>query len=340
MKNQFNILIITPNWLGDQIMAQSLYIALKKRHTSCQIDVVTSEKFKGLYQRMPEINNILIFENKHNKLDLKKRWLFSKKIRKKSYSLAIILPLSLKATLIPFFAGIKKRRAWSNQRYGLINESQPLDQKKHTHSALKQVEQYLALQKFPFEIKKKFIPKLKESKDKQETILKKFKINTQQKILICCPGSAYGPSKQWPLHHLKDLCVHYLEKNWEIILLGTEKEKEICQNIKKNCPKVKNLCMKTKLEDVIDLMSTATWIISNDSGLMHLAAATQQKQIAIFGSSSPLFTPPLNKNAHIIFQNLNCSPCFKRVCPLKHNECLETISSEQVIKKIHENSYH
>ncbi|MEK9656810.1 MAG: lipopolysaccharide heptosyltransferase II [bacterium] len=330
------ILIISPNWLGDLVMAQSLFIELKKQHKNCRIHLLGASWTHSLATRMPEISKHIIFENKQKKLSLKKRWLLAKQLQKEKYDLAIILPLSVKAALIPWLAKIPKRRGWHykawliKNRFGLLNEyaAYPKD--------FKQVELYHSLHRSPFKRGPYPLPHLQTNEENTQSLQKKYAINPTQPSLIICPGAAYGPTKQWPSDYFTQVASHFIEKKWLIILIGAKKETQLCQIIETTIANKRclNLCNKTHLDDVIDLLSSSTIILSNDSGLMHVAAAIKKRQIAIYGSSSPKFTPPLNTKASIQTLNLECSPCFKKKCPLTHYDCLKKLKPSKIISEI------
>jgi heptosyltransferase-2 len=148
------------------------------------------------------------------------------------------------------------------------------------------------------------------------------------------PGAEYGPAKQWPVANYQMLADDLVKDGFQIWVFGSKKERDIGEQIASNGSEVINLCGATRLEDVIDLIALCESVVSNDSGLMHIAAATGRHVIAIYGSSSPAYTPPLSKNAEVIYRYLECSPCFKRDCPLGHTNCLTGIEVEDVVKII------
>ena len=155
-------------------------------------------------------------------------------------------------------------------------------------------------------------------------------------IYVMCPGAEYGPTKRWPTEHFAALAEKLIAQNAtnQIILLGSKSDHELAQEITSQAKKAGNIhnwCGNTSLDEAIALIGMSKAVVSNDSGLMHIAAALQTPQVAIFGSSDPAHTPPLSDKAKIIWLNLPCSPCHKRACPLDHLKCLKDILPEQVL---------
>ena len=169
-------------------------------------------------------------------------------------------------------------------------------------------------------------------------------LNDKRKILGLCPGAEYGEAKRWPAEYYGEVANQALQKDWQVMLFGSDKDVVVTNQINQL---TQNKCVdlggKTKLGEAIDLMSICDTVISNDSGLMHVAAAlvketdTSKQLIAIFGSSDPYHTPPMHPKAVIEYLGLGCSPCFKRECPLKneaHLACLKNIAPQLVLTKI------
>ncbi|MBF8274861.1 MAG: waaF, partial [Magnetococcales bacterium] len=156
--------------------------------------------------------------------------------------------------------------------------------------------------------------------------------------IALCPGAEYGPAKRWPIHHFQTLAARCTEKGWRVIALGSAKEHPLGEAIRTAAggPAL-NLAGATTLDECVDLLSFVQAVVTNDSGLMHVAAALDRPLIALFGSSDPKHTPPLSRHAHILTRNLPCAPCFQRQCPRHaHTPCLEEITPAMVIDLLHE----
>jgi heptosyltransferase-2 len=178
-----------------------------------------------------------------------------------------------------------------------------------------------------------------------ENLLKKFSLQAERGIVVLCPGAEFGPSKQWPVAHYAEIAAKLISRGQQIVIMGSRKDAnisaEICASLATNektwCT---DLAGKTSLEEAIDLMSCAELVISNDSGLMHVAAALERPLVVIYGSTSPAFTPPLAEKVQIVTLELDCSPCFKRDCPLGHFNCMNNLAPEvvfQALEKLQEN---
>lgn len=332
------ILIISPAWIGDIIMAQALFKYLKHRNSKTIIDVLAPGWSQELYSCMPEINNFFIMPLGHSQFQLIKRWQLGRELRKKKYNQAIILPNSWKSAIIPFAAHIPVRTGWLGEmRVRLLNDWRILNKKMYPMM----IQRFIALGDAQCLIESNFDwssfkPHLKIKSDK------KLKDNRlclikDRPFLVVCPGAAYGPAKCWPTDYFAEIINVKKSKNWSIVLLGASVDIPIGLEIQKL---TKNACInligKTSLIEAIAILSFATLVISNDSGLMHIAAALDRPLIALYGSTSPNFTPPLSENAKIIYLKLSCSPCFKRKCPLTHLNCLKQLTPQIVLNTINE----
>jgi heptosyltransferase-2 len=336
------ILVIGPSWVGDMVLAHSLFQVIKTRYPDAIIDVAAPAWTLPLLDRMPEVNLAIPLPFKHGQLSLLERIQFGRNLKNQGYSQAILLVNSLKSAILPFAAGIPQRTGFIGEfRYGLLNDIRELD----TNKLPRTIDRFVALST---EAKTSQIadpgsipnPRLIADRDNALRVLAKNNISKPaQKILGLCPGAEYGEAKRWPIEHYAEVANTALNKGWQVWLFGSDKDipvtSAINQLTQKRC---QDWGGKTKLGDAIDLMSLCDTVISNDSGLMHVAAALDKKLIAIYGSSDPHHTPPMHPDAVIEYLALNCSPCFKRECPLKNDAdklgCLKQIKPLQVIQKI------
>lgn len=328
------ILIIGPSWVGDMVMAQSLFMTLKARNPGCQIDVLAPEWSFPLLDRMPEVAKGIAMPLMHGQFGLAKRIELGKKLQSEKYDQAILLPNSWKSALIPFFAKIPLRTGYVGEaRWGLLNDARKLNKQLLTMTVQRFVA--LGLEKGGKQLTDYPVPRLAIDTLKQQAVIEKFQITQTDNILALCPGAEYGPAKQWPAEHYAELARDKLAQGWSVFIFGSEKDREVAKQINQLSSNVcQDFSGKTTLGEAVDLMSLAQVVVSNDSGLMHVAAALDKKVIAIYGSSDPGFTPPLNASAKIIDLNLDCSPCFKRECPLGHKHCLTKILPAQILAEI------
>lgn len=317
------------------VMAQSLFITLKQQYPDCSIDVLAPQWSLPILKRMPEVNQGISADVSHGEFSFFKRRKLGLSLRSKRYSHAIIIPRSWKSALIPFFADIPVRTGYRGEmRYGLINDIRQLDKK-----VLKQtVQRYVAhaYQNKPQTAPDIPFPELQADHNAHARLLEKLGLNLDKPVVCMMPGAEYGPAKQWPIEYYGKLAESLVESGWQVWVLGSAKDKVIGDEIAANNSHVFNLCGKTQLVDTVDLLSSAKSVVSNDSGLMHVAAAVGVDINVIYGSSTPDYTPPLTaeNSKHIFYLKLDCSPCFKRVCPLGHTDCLKKITYEALYQSI------
>ena len=316
------------------VMAQSLFKTLKLQQPERSIDVSAPEWSVPLLNRMPEISQNIPLHVHHGELALTKRYQLGRMLRGK-YQQAIVLPRSLKASLLPFFAKIPVRTGFTGeQRYGLINDRRPFDPVVLDQT----VKRFVALgltstaAQQPFNIP---YPRLAIDPVNQANVINRLRLNPDLPTVALLPGAEYGPAKQWPLEYYAHLAKTMKSHGYQVIILGSEKDRPAGVEIAKNSDStIRNLCGRTLIIDVIDLLNFCRVAVANDSGLMHIAAAVNCPVVAIYGSSTPKFTPPLTEKAAIAHLNLSCSPCFKRRCPLKHLNCLRHIHPEYIEKMV------
>ena len=326
-------LIVAPAWIGDTVMAQPLFMRLHEKTPGLQLDALAPRWVAPTLQRMPEIAQVIDNPFAHGELSLGARYALARQLAKTGYQRAYILPNSLKSALIPFFAGIPERIGFTGDaRSGLINRRHTLDE-----AALPQMaERFAQLAEAPGAPLPRPLqnPRLSSSLEQQAVTLAALGIPRPEKIAIFCPGAEYGPAKRWPARHFAALADALHERGYAVWLLGSPKDKavgdEIIQLASPDAAP-KNLCGATSLTQAIDLIAAADFVVCNDSGLMHVAAALNRPLIAVYGSSSPGFTPPLSPHAQIISLKLECSPCFKRECPLGHLDCLNKLDPQRVL---------
>lgn len=327
----YRILVIAPSWIGDTIMAQPLFRRLAQQHANLVLDVLAPPWVTPLLARMPEVSRIIDSPFRHGGLDWHARRVVGEQLRGGYYDQAIVLPNSWKSALPPFFAGIPKRTGYQGEaRFILLNDRKKLD--KHKHPQL--VQRYAALAG-PLD-GKVLEARLQSTPQQQAVALAAHALAAETRPVIFCPGAEYGPAKRWPAEHYATLARQYGSPAAPVLLLGSPKDAPVCDEIvARSQGSARNLSGKTTLFEAIDLIAAARLVVSNDSGLMHVAAALDRPLVALYGSSSPTYTPPLSAHAKIVSRNLPCSPCFKRECPLGHFDCMNGITPQQVAEILH-----
>ncbi|MFO7593037.1 MAG: lipopolysaccharide heptosyltransferase II [Pseudomonadota bacterium] len=328
------VLIAGPSWVGDMVMAQSLFITLKQQYSQAQIDVLAPQWSLPLLARMPEVNEGIALPLGHGEFGLATRWQLGRALRQRGYNRAIVTPRSFKAALVPFFAGATVRTGYRGEmRYGLLNDIRPLDK-----AVLKQtVQRYVALglpadSALPPPVPS---PSLEIDGTNRQRVLNELGLKRDSKIIGLMPGAEYGPAKCWPIPYYAELAERLAQQGCRVWLFGSEKDRPVAEKIAEGAgERVHNLCGRTTLVDAVDLIACCDAVVSNDSGLMHVAAAVGRPLVAIYGSSTPDYTPPLTDKATVLYRELECSPCFERNCPYGHTDCLTGITVDEVYRAL------
>lgn len=328
------ILIVSPSWVGDAVMAQPLFKRLRERHRNLLLDVLSPPWCAPLFSRMKEVDSVLVNPFKHGELKLFQRYRFGKSLKGK-YDQVIVLPNSFKSALVPFFSATPLRTGYIGEmRKALLNDARPLQKLRYPLM----VERFALLAENRHESLRRPLkyPTLASTPEQKRAVLEKLGINPDKAVAAFCPGAEYGPAKRWPPEYFAQLA-KMLSSRYDVWLIGSRKDREIGEEIRAlSGDACLNLCGMTELDEAIDLLDQAAFVVSNDSGLMHVAAALGKPMVAIYGSSSPGFTPPLSDKAKIARIEIACSPCFERTCPLGHFDCMKQLHPDTISKVIAE----
>ncbi|NQV69256.1 MAG: lipopolysaccharide heptosyltransferase II [Pseudohongiella sp.] len=338
--SQENILVIGPSWVGDMVMAQSLFMQLKKDYKNSRLSVMAPEWTRPLLDRMPEVESSIGLPLRRGKLNFLARRALGKSLKAENFTRAIVLPNSFKSALIPFYADIPRRIAWRGEwRNLLLTDFGKLNKEKFPLM----VQRFAALADPGFEEPLRAIakPRLHSDPVTVAATLEQFELQRSGKILAICPGAEFGKAKQWPAAHYASACNSLIAEGWKVWIFGSSNDKAIAQAIladiepvhRKSCV---SLAGRTSLAQAIDIMSATDAAISNDSGLMHIAAALDKPVVALYGSTSPDFTPPLADRVRLLATDIECRPCFKRDCPYGHLRCLTELEPVRAVTAIHE----
>jgi heptosyltransferase II len=328
------ILIVAPSWVGDAVLSQPLLARIREKQPDAQIDVLAPAWVLPVYRRMSEVADTLENPFAHGELALRRRADLGKVLRARGYHAAYVLPNSLKSALIPFIARIPRRVGFVGEmRYGLLNDARRLDRK----ALPLMVERFAWLAQDASSTLSRPLapPRLNAGVDEADRVFSRLGTRKPQRFACFCPGAEYGPAKRWPAEYFSRLAAMLTEDGYEVWLLGSAKDADIGRQIADAAGTgVRNVCGGTSLDEAIALLSAADLVVTNDSGLMHVAAALRRPTVAIYGSSSPAFTPPLSDTARVVKLDLPCSPCFKRVCPLGHFNCMMQLQPQQMLQEV------
>ena len=306
------ILVVAPNWIGDALMAQPLLARLKQSGAS--IDVLAPEWVAPVVRRMPEIDQVIAAPFRHGPLQLGERWRLARSLRARRYDQATVLPNTWKSALLPFLAGIPRRTGYVGEaRYGLLNDLRKAEKAPMAeHYARLAGDTHGALP----------APRLRVAPAEIEAVRRRFEV--QGAYAVFSPGAEYGPAKRWP--YFAELAQRIA---LPVVVVGSAGDAPSAHGIPG-----KNLVGRTTLDEAIALIAGAAAVVSNDSGLMHVAAALQRPQVALYGSSSPEHTPPQSAAARVLWLHIECSPCYQRECPLGHFRCMKEMNVEMVLDQL------
>jgi heptosyltransferase-2 len=309
------ILVVAPNWIGDALMAQPLLARLHQRQAGLRLEVLAPEWIAPVVRRMPEVQEVIPSPFRHGALELGARWRLARELRARRYDRALVLPNSWKSALIPFLARIPQREGYVGEaRHGLLNKTI-----RDQAAPMRQHYARLGGEEAP-----EPLPATRLEVTSVEISQATGKFGIPKPYAVLCPGAEYGPAKRWP--YFSELAARL---GVPAVVLGSAKDADAARGIAGL-----DLVGKTSLDEAIAIIAGAALVVSNDSGLMHIAAALGRRQVALFGSSSPLHTPPGSPASRVLWLGVECSPCFQRVCPLGHFRCMREMTVDRVLGEI------
>jgi heptosyltransferase-2 len=340
------ILIAGPAWVGDMVIAHGLVRMLRANDPGAEIHVLAPPATEPLTRRMPGVAGSIVLPLGHGEFGWRMRRELGRSLGGNAFDQAIVLPNSFKSALVPFFAAIPRRTGWRGEwRYGLLNDLRVLDAKRYP----RMIDRFLALGRedgssFATTCSGEtpgvnFEPQLTADPVRAHALARALELDADAPVLALCPGAEYGPAKRWPPAHYAAVAADHVRRGGIVWLFGANGDAPSCAAITaalgpEERARVFDLAGRTSLLDAIDLLGLATGVVTNDSGLMHVACALGRPVVAIYGSSSPAFTPPLAASARIVRDELPCSPCFERACPLGHTNCLNGLPPRRVLAEL------
>ncbi|MFK3740071.1 lipopolysaccharide heptosyltransferase II [Massilia sp. TN1-12] len=337
MKNGPRTLVISPNWIGDAVMAQPLLRMLKQQHPERPIDVLAPPQVVPVWRRIQEADDILVTPFRHRALQLGERFKYARLLKERNYSDAYVLPNTLKYALIPWLARIPRRVGYKGEmRYGMVNVMHHDDVPRRS-----MVPFYSALAREPeLPSPRPVRPILIVGGEESNDVRARLGLDLDRPLVVFAPGAEFGIAKRWPPAHYGALAERVAHKvpGVQIALLGSPNDRETCDQVQEcagqAAPAVVNLAGQTSLDDAIALIAQAGAVVSNDSGLLHIASALNRPVVALYGSTDPDYAPPLSDLSRTVSLRLECSPCRKRECPLGHHDCMNKMSVDRVWREL------
>ena len=332
------ILVISPNWIGDAVMAQPLLQLLRRDFPALPIDVLAPSWVAPVWQAMAEVDQVIEAPFRHGALQLRERWRFGQRLRQRGYARAYVLPNTLKFALIPWLAGINTRVGYVGEmRYGLLNQLHRQDKQ----SPRPMVAFYAALASSPSAplVATEALPRptLRVSAAQISSAEQGASLVAGRPLFVFAPGAEFGSAKRWPTEHFAALAAQILRHTpaAQIVLLGSAKDRAVAAEIVAATPSVINLAGETPLAQAIALIGRADAVVSNDSGLLHIASALNRKIVALYGPTDPHHAPPFSDQSRSIYLALECAPCRQRECPLGHHRCMRDMTPDLVLGALH-----
>ena len=326
-------LLISPNWIGDAVMAQPLLQLLQRQHPDRPIDVLAPAWVAPVWRAMAQVDSVIEAPFRHGALQLRERWRFARQLRQRGYAAAYVLPNTLKFALIPWLAGIATRVGYVGEmRYGLLNVVHRQDKK----SPRPMVAFYAALAQVPDAPAPPLgglpRPSLRATPEQIAAAEARSGLAPEQALIVFAPGAEFGTAKRWPCGHFAALAATILQysPHAQVVLLGSAKDRAVGDEITAATSRVINLAGATPLADAIALIARADAVVSNDSGLLHIASALNRRIVALYGPTDPLHAPPFSDQSRSLYLALDCAPCRQRECPLGHHRCLRDMTPDSV----------
>ena len=306
-------------------MSTSFIQAVLRYFPEAEVDLIVKDGFQNL--PLPHRGEILPFNKK--KISL---LAFARQLRTRGYDRMYVLPPSFSSALMAYLSRIPQRIGFEGSYRSLFLKPVVLYREKHRSQHL--IREYLQLLGCEQLDDQDLWPRMDLSADWIRNVLGKNFPLLPEEFICLAPGALYGPAKQWPVAHFAKLAGELSKMGKRVVIVGTEQDYENGELIRQGKEDILNLCGKSNLLQLFALLAKSSLLVSNDSGAMHIMAALQKPQIALFGSTSTTWTSPMNQKAKMITLNLPCAPCYSRTCPYGHYQCLEDIKPEKVLQEL------
>ncbi|MCP4329146.1 MAG: lipopolysaccharide heptosyltransferase II [Alphaproteobacteria bacterium] len=325
------ILIVGPAWVGDMIMSQGLLKILKLRNPDADIDVLAPPWTRPLLAFMPEVRRAIEMPFRHGELNLRGRRTLGRSLRPEAYDVAYVIPRTLKAALIAYWAGIPKRVGHPRGRsFGILTDHRAADPENSPH----QTARFAALADDTGQPPEAFPPPaLSVGPDQVTAALEALSLSPPEgPLMIIAPGSGNAPAKRWPAEHFAEIARHRRTQGWAVWIDGSPADAPITAEVADlsggSCLDLKG---RASIAQSVALISLATEVVTNDSGALHIAAALGKRTVAVFGPTDPAFALPKSPGVEAVRTGIECSPCYADECPLGHFKCMRDLTPAMVL---------
>lgn len=330
-----NILVRGTNWVGDAVMSLPALVAIRKAFPDARITVLAKPWVRGVYAHCPDIDGIMTFKQQSGKQSgfLSTRYHVIRQLRDQRFDMAILLQNAFEAALIAFLAGIPCRVGYNTdgRSWLLTHKVMMSEEIRKVH----QVYYYLGMLESLGWKAEDPAPRLIVPPQEKENAVKYLTAKGYREsdfLLGFNPGAFFGSAKRWfPAHYAAVADRAAKQYGAKCIIFGSTQDLPAAREMASRMQSAPPIMAagETSLEELPGMLSMCSLLITNDSGLMHMAAALEAPVVAIFGSTDPRTTSPYGKEHTIIYRQVPCSPCLLRECPTDH-KCMKAITVDDV----------
>lgn len=335
------ILIRSTNWIGDAIMTTPAVRSIRNHFPDSEITMLLLPWVGDVFRYSPQVDELFLYEKQGRHAGFKGKLRLASELRRKKFDAAILLQNAFEAAFITALANIPARGGYTTDGRALLltnGVKKPLNIKtRHQVHYYQEMVKGLGITTGPDRLELVLPPS--ETNRAESALHTVFKsTGGRVPVIGLNPGAAYGPAKRWPADKFSELAEMVCRlTDAVIIIFGTDEDRDTAMQIKNCCSapeRLVDLTGKTKLVEAMAFIDCCTAFVTNDSGLMHVAAALETPLVAIFGSTDHIATGPFSTSSEVIRKPLECSPCKETHCPKQHLQCMQQIKPRDVFEAL------
>ena len=321
--NPGRIVVRAPNWLGDLMMATGVLRAILERWPAATVDLIVRSGQESL--PLPKRGRVIPFDHRAISAGA-----FGASLHAARYDRYYVLPPSFSSAWMALRSGVPERVGYCGHLRGPL--LRPAIAPRAPARSVHLTREFLDLVDPAFEIGC-YPPRLDLPEAWVAEQLARICRELPERFVAIAPGAVYGPAKAWPADRYRELARGLRDRTGvPVLVLGTSPEHALAEKVCSEEEGIHNWCGTTDLPGLVAVLSRAALLVSNDSGAMHVTAALRRPQVAVFGSTSPAWTGPVNAKAAVVTLGLTCAPCFARICRYGHYDCLRRVTAAEVLK--------